>query len=725
MARPNGMSEFCQDALVRFARIFDEKAFTKQDLDIAVDQAMKDVGKPKRFWDYAIEFQINSLLSGLGTPLANAASVVYKQITNPLIDIVESLNPKSDKYFVDVISAIDQARQGFLADMVYFRSGWAQGYPLDITTSVRDAARKLRTNEAKARETLTNSIIEQRIRIAKERDPLMNEDQLRATLKANYKPSDREIEKFLQESYDYVRGSIPGRVGEFIRWPTKLSVAIDEYGKARFRRYKIGMMVSQKARKDATGANGKLNKDKYKELHDRYMKESMEHVSFDREGKLTWSEEAEMAKRSFGDMQKDLEKVFGANLNPYETVKEYALREMFQQKLTGIPKTVADARNKHPVMALYLPFLKTPWNITKEGFSYVPVIPQLMKRYIAGDAEKAIPGAYYELTNEEMLARQILGAGAFATVMGLMEEGRITGKPRDAQEAQMWKDAGIPQSSIKVGDTWYSYERIEPIATVFGLSAEIGRTWDEITSLPEADQNWDVYQEEVLKGTMWALKSNIMQKSFIEGFSDFFNDITDGTQTATDRAIAGVTRQFIPALLNQVARATDPYERQASNWIEKAQQRIPGARQELPVEYGLTGGPRETNLTQVITSFNIQDAEQSPLQQYIYNLGVTKMREDKDLKSVKLDNEQLATLRQMSNEYITPRLERYVASAEFQRMPDARKKVMLEKQIDRFKRIPRQQFYNLLRRTDPAMAIKFRNEVLRKKGMPERMTPTG
>lgn len=718
-----GMTDFCVDALARFAQIFDPKAFTKNDLDIAVDNVISQIGKPKRFWDYAMEFQINSLLSGLGTPLANAASVVYKQIHNPLLDVLESLNPRSDKNFVDVISAIDQARQGFLADIAYFRSGWATGYPLDINTSIRDAARKLRISEKEAKDKLTDSIIEQRVKNAVARDPLIDEEQLRESLKNNYKPSKDEIEKFLQESYDYVRGSIPGRAGEVIRWPTKLSVAIDEYGKARFRRYKIGMMVSQKARKDATGANGKVNKKKYKELYDRYVKESMEHVSFTANGKVTWSQEAEMAKRSFGDMQRDLEKVFGADIMPYDTVKEYALREMFQQKLTGIPKSVADARNKHPVMGLYLPFLKTPWNITKEGFSYVPAVPQLMKKYLSGDPEANLPGAYYELSYDEMIARQIMGAGAFAVIMGLVEEGRMTGKPRTAQEAQTWKDANIPTSSIKIGDTWYSYERIEPLATVFGLSSEMSRTFNEVGELPEADQNWDVYQEEILKGTMYALKSNIMQKSFIEGFSDFFNDITDGTQTAADRAISGITRQFTPALMNQFARLSDPYERQATNWVEKLQQRVPIARKDLPVEYGLTGGPRETNLTQVLTSFNVQDAEQSPLQRYIYDLGVTKMREDKDLKGVNLDNEQLATLRQMSNEFITPRLEQFVARAGFQRLPDPRKKVELDKYIDKLKRVPRERFYAYLRRNDPKMAIRFRNEVLRKRGQPERMTP--
>lgn len=150
--------------------------------------------------------------------------------------------------------------------------------------------------------------------------------------------------------------------------------------------------------------------------------------------------------------------------------------------------------------------------------------------------------------------------------------------------------------------------------------------------------------------------------------------------------------------------------------LRKLQQRIPILREELPVEYGVAGGPRERNLAQALTSFNVQSADQTPLQKYVYDLGVTKMREDDVLKSVKLNNDQLALLRQMSNDFVTPRLESYVRSPAFQRQSDARKKVLLERRIDRLKRAPRQRFYNMLRRTDPEMAQKFRTEVLRKKG---------
>jgi hypothetical protein len=124
---------------------------------------------------------------------------------------------------------------------------------------------------------------------------------------------------------------------------------------------------------------------------------------------------------------------------------------------------------------------------------------------------------------------------------------------------------------------------------------------------------------------------------------------------------------------------------------------------------------------QAITSFNVKNAEQTPLQQYIYGLGVTKLREDKDLKGVKLGNEQLALLRKMSNDFLTPRLEQYVLRAEFRNATDAQKKVKLERYIDRLKRVPRQRFYNELRRTDPAMAQKFKNVILEKRGRPELM----
>ena len=722
------MTPMCEDNLARLAHAINPEAFTKTEMDKAVNSALTSIGKPKAIWPAVLEFQLNGLLSGLGTPLANAASVVYKQVTNPLIDLLESANPKSDKHWIDVISGIQAQLQGFASDLIYFKSGWVNGYPLDLERSIKETARRFNITESQARTRLTDAIIEERVALAKQRDPNIDEKAVRATLKKNFKPSQEQLEEFVRESYDYMRGAIPGAVGNVVRMPTKLSVAIDEYGKARFRRYKIAMLASQKARKVA----GKNNA-KYRELYDKYLKASMEHVEFDDATlKLPAGERVEAVKNSFVKMQEDLDAVFGADVSPYQTVKEYALREMFQQRLTGFPKWVQDTRHQYPVMHLAVPFLKTPWNITKEGFSYVPVLPQVMKKYVFKAEykmdENGIPiydpnklGAYYELTNEEMIARQLIGVGAFVTVMGLTQEGRITGKPRDAAEAQAWKDAGIPQSSIQIGDNWYSYERIEPIATVLGLSAELARTWQELEEMPEVDRD-EQWATVIGKGTMFAIKANIMQKSFVEGFNSFFNDVASaGRSGSIEPVVSAVGRQFIPALINQFARLTDPYERQATTFGEKMQQRIPFARQELPVDYGLAGGPRETNFAQALTSFNVTSAEQTPLQQYIYDLGVTKMREDKDLKGVDLNNDQLALLRQMSNEYLTPRLERLVASENFRRLPKDRQRVRLEKYIDQLKRVPREQFYKMLRRTDPQMAIKFKNEVFRKRGMPERM----
>ena len=62
------------------------------------------------------------------------------------------------------------------------------------------------------------------------------------------------------------------------------------------------------------------------------------------------------------------------------------------------------------------------------------------------------------------------------------------------------------------------------------------------------------------------------------------------------------------------------------------------------------------------------------------------------------------------------RLNAFVVRPSFQRLPDPQKKIRLEKYIDKLKRIPRIRFYNELRRTDPEMARKFKNEVLRKIG---------
>lgn len=113
-----------------------------------------------------------------------------------------------------------------------------------------------------------------------------------------------------------------------------------------------------------------------------------------------------------------------------------------------------------------LPFIRTPMNIVKQTVEYSPL------------GVLTLPGA---ANKTEQLSKAIMGSAAAAGVATLAGQGRLTwGEPTDAEQKAAWRAAGIQPYSVKVGDKWYSYQRLPPpLAANFALVSSIQSAMDE------------------------------------------------------------------------------------------------------------------------------------------------------------------------------------------------------------------------------------------------------
>ena len=118
------------------------------------------------------------------------------------------------------------------------------------------------------------------------------------------------------------------------------------------------------------------------------------------------------------------------------------------------------------------PFVKTPVNIVIEGLSYTPLATPLL--FTKGMRQKLKARGY---DTEDMLVRAAMGYTVLASLFVWMSEDdgtgmpKMTGIPISYDERERWRLAGIPEQSIRVGDTWVPYGRIEPVAGLFaGIS---------------------------------------------------------------------------------------------------------------------------------------------------------------------------------------------------------------------------------------------------------------
>ena len=165
----------------------------------------------------------------------------------------------------------------------------------------------------------------------------------------------------------------------------------------------------------------------------------------------------------------------GKDAEIVQSAQDFATRMTFQGDLGKIATRFQDLFS-HPLMKIWVPFFRTPTNITKETIQMTPFAPFMPSGFWT-DLRKGGAEA------DQAISRFVFGTGIFATVASLstgeMTQGfRINGRgPKNRQAQEAWKRNGwIPYSfSLKQPDgSWknYDYGRFAPVAGVIASAAD-------------------------------------------------------------------------------------------------------------------------------------------------------------------------------------------------------------------------------------------------------------
>ena len=707
------LSKACQAKVTAMAdNLGDSLGLNDKEMTHLLKQTIDKVGKEKKIYEMVNSFIVNSYLSGTGTPVANALSVFLQSVIKPMTYSIGAITDalgatKGDRHLSDVLHMIEASLEGFASDMRYFHAGRVSGKPLDIGESIEALASASNKDYKTMRTAVINALVDRHIEFQRTKGVTTDDDMLRdafiQSMRTKEGGIDGVIKEYLGENYDYITGVWPEPIGKVINVPTRISVAIDEYGKARLRRMKIAELASRKARADA-----KAGKGTYHDLYRTYQKMSLEGTN---DSAIGYRD----IQKTFATLQKNLSNLHGdyeGDLKPYNDVKEFALDNTFQSKLHGNLQKIASMRHADSwtstLATMFVPFIKTPWNILKEGGTYIPVMGFATRpKYVKG--LEVVP-----MSMDELIPRQILGASMFAGITAMYGNGYITGTPKDAKEAQQWKDAGIQQQSMLIGDQWVSYARLEPIATVFGLASDLNEMVRSYQADPSPDK--DIVEYGIFE-TLNALKSNILSKSFVEGFATLAEGIAQPDKQ-WQAFVNTAARPLTPALLNEVARIKDDYERQASTVGEKIQQRIPFFRESLPKDYGAYGGARKTDHTQAVTGFyTLDDAQRTEVQKEVAATGTRITRPTNNLKKVKLDNQKLGLYRAKSDEYTSLYLDRTIQQPYYKNADMGAKRRALEVAAAAGRKRAREELFAKWVKEDAPFARKWYMEEMQSKGM--------
>lgn len=315
--------------------------------------------------------------------------------------------------------------------------------------------------------------------------------------------------------------AIGGIKGEVIRVPTRLLTAEDQLFKGVARRMELNALATRQAAKE--GLRGDAAAQRIAEL-----------VSDPTDAML-------------------------------ERAMDYGRYLTFQRQLGKAGQGISRVANSNLLAKVVVPFVRTPINLLKFATERSPAAP-LLKEW---QADFKAGGERRDMA----VARMMLGTGFAAVMYEAAKEGKITGAvPPDPKKAKLLYADGWQPYSVKIGDSWVSYSRLDPLSTTIGVAADMA-------TLPEglSDRQSDD------KATMLvaSIMGNLASKTWLSGMSDFVEGLSDPGRHAGNWLERVAGSFAVPAGVAGAARAIDPVARRRESVGEAIHARVPGMSDEL------------------------------------------------------------------------------------------------------------------------------------------------
>ena len=283
---------------------------------------------------------------------------------------------------------------------------------------------------------------------------------------------------------------------------------------------------------------------------------------------------------------------------------EAAREATFTNELGPITSGLQTAVSKVPFGYVFLPFIKAPTNILKFSFGRLTAPAQMIG---GATAQKLFPGL---TKNRDMFIDKLKSDNPVvkAEAIGKMATGvvmqtalistlyafkdKITGGgPVDYRQKRVWEAAGYRPYSIKVGDTWVSYQRLDPIATIIGVYADLFDVADD--SMHGVDSS---AIERVGAAVAITLARNVTNKSYLTGVEQFVN-LLSNPETKAEQAMGRIASGFIPNILYQGQSITGDQElKEIRSLGDAIYKKLPFGNERLDLKRNLLGEPYKAEM---------------------------------------------------------------------------------------------------------------------------------
>lgn len=230
---------------------------------------------------------------------------------------------------------------------------------------------------------------------------------------------------------------------------------------------------------------------------------------------------------------------------------------------------------------VFIPFAKTPANLTKAIIDYSPV--GMVTSLIEGNnVRKAISRG--DLTAQQQhkfvqdLGKATVGSMLYILGYALAKAGITSGESDEDKDVANFikNNLGTSQYSIKIGDKTFTYDWAQPVAAPIAMMANlVGKKKEDTDTLNKILDTLDVPM------------NMLLEQSFMSSIKDVFSNY-NGLPQAIFEEIAGLPSRAVPTLLKQITDMTDTTQRTSyekgkpiQTAVNQVKAKIPGLSKQL------------------------------------------------------------------------------------------------------------------------------------------------
>jgi len=339
----------------------------------------------------------------------------------------------------------------------------------------------------------------------------------------------------------------------------------------------------------------------------------------------------------------------------------------FTRKLSSLVNQIDVAG--FPLGKFIMPFVHISTNVLEEA-----MLKRTPLGFLAPEIRKDLMGGNGPIAQEKAGARMMWGVSLALTAGALAAEGFLTGSgPDDYKERSVWQAAGKQPYSVRIGDTWYSYKRLGPLGVQLGIAADLydlSRTAATTGDMSDAAGR-----------LIHAVAQNVLDESFVRGPADLLRAIHDPERYG-GYYVRSELASFVPfsAGMSQVARAVDPYTRDARTVVDAIKAKIPFVSEGLRPKIDIWGNPVPSREGLGFDSTAIWEQKQSsdPVNLEMMRLGYWPSAVERKIRGVHLTDEQHDEYSTVAGHIAKQNLDRVISSPQWQYIPDHVRKDLID-----------------------------------------------